>query len=139
MRVCAASHPTWFSLPVCFSRSVFLTAWPRLAKRKTARDFRRWCRTFTRSIETRLENYTALLRAGAGLFAATDRVEENEFRNFVKTLGLAEHYPGSPGDGFLDARQARERGSADGGKEDVKASTIFICGPNRRRFSNGLA
>ncbi len=52
------------------------------------------------SIENRLETYTALLRAGTGLFAASDSVSENEFRSFVKILGLGEHYPGVQGMGF---------------------------------------
>jgi PAS domain S-box-containing protein len=51
-------------------------------------------------IEGRLESYTALLRAGAGLFSASDSVKESEFRDFVKMLGLAEHYPGVQGMGF---------------------------------------
>ena len=52
------------------------------------------------SIERRLESYTALLRAGAGLFSSSDTVKESEFRNFVKLLGIAEHYPGVQGMGF---------------------------------------
>lgn len=52
------------------------------------------------SIANRLENYTSLLRAGAGLFAASDSVEESEFRIFVNSLALAEHYPGVQGMGF---------------------------------------
>ncbi len=51
-------------------------------------------------IESRLESYTALLRAGAGLFSSSDTVKESEFRNFVKMLGIAEHYPGVQGMGF---------------------------------------
>ncbi|HYJ88801.1 MAG TPA: CHASE domain-containing protein [Pyrinomonadaceae bacterium] len=51
-------------------------------------------------IESRLESYTALLRAGAGLFSSSDSVKESEFRNFVKMLGIAEHYPGVQGMGF---------------------------------------
>lgn len=52
------------------------------------------------SIESRLETYTALLRAGTGLFAASDEVRESEFRSFVASLGLADHYPGIQGIGF---------------------------------------
>jgi len=52
------------------------------------------------SVERRLESYTAVLRAGAGLFSANDSVRETEFRTFVKMLGLAEHYPGVQGMGF---------------------------------------
>src|SRR5687768_7614383 len=52
------------------------------------------------SIESRLETYTALLRAATGLFAASQQVEQNEFRSFVSSLGLAEQYPGIQGIGF---------------------------------------
>lgn len=51
-------------------------------------------------IENSLDNYTALLRSGAGLFSASDAVTEGEFRTFVTMLGLAEHYPGVQGIGF---------------------------------------
>ncbi len=51
-------------------------------------------------IEGRLESYTALLRAGAGLFSASDSVNGSEFGNFVMMLGLAERYPGVQGMGF---------------------------------------
>src|SRR5687768_1911564 len=51
-------------------------------------------------IESRLETYTALLQAGTGLFAGSEGVEQNEFRSFVMSLGLDEHYPGVQGIGF---------------------------------------
>jgi PAS domain S-box-containing protein len=52
------------------------------------------------SIEGRLETYEALLRAGTGLFAASESVQAQEFREFVKGLGLPDHYPGIQGIGF---------------------------------------
>src|SRR6267142_4506404 len=75
----------------------------RLAKVAEAEDrarFQTLVQDVNASIESRLESYTALLRAGAGLFSANDSVKESEFRSFVKTLGLAEHYPGVQGMGF---------------------------------------
>ena len=75
----------------------------RLAKVAEAEDrarFQTLVQDVHASIESRLESYTALLRAGAGLFSANDSVKESEFRAFVKTLGLAEHYPGVQGMGF---------------------------------------
>lgn len=61
------------------------------------------------SIESRLETYTALLRAGAGLFSASDSVKEHEFSTFVKMLGLAEHFPGVQGMGFSMRLKPEER------------------------------
>ncbi|MGH9908811.1 MAG: CHASE domain-containing protein, partial [Pyrinomonadaceae bacterium] len=46
------------------------------------------------SIESRLETYTALLRAGTGLFAASETVNQDEFKSFIQRLDLAAHYPG---------------------------------------------
>lgn len=75
----------------------------RLAEVGEAEDrarFQALAQDVHRSIENRLESYTALLRAGTGLFAASDKVDESEFRSFVDNLGLAEHYPGVQGMGF---------------------------------------
>ncbi len=51
-------------------------------------------------IEKRLDTYIALLRAGSGLFAASDRVSSDEFRAFVDALQLRQRYPGIQGIGF---------------------------------------
>lgn len=75
----------------------------RLAKVGEAEDrarFEALVQDVHRSIDNRLESYTGLLRAGTGLFAASDRVEEREFRIFVNNLELAQHYPGVQGMGF---------------------------------------
>lgn len=84
----------------------------RLAKVAEAEDrtrFQALVQDVHASIQGRLETYTALLRAGTGLFAANESVEEIEFRNFVKTLGLAEHYPGVQGMGFSLRVKPEER------------------------------
>ena len=60
-------------------------------------------------IESRLQTYTALLRSGAGLFSATESVEEKEFRSFVEMLGLEEHFPGVQGMGFTLRLKPEER------------------------------
>lgn len=59
--------------------------------------------------ESRLENYTAVLRAGAALFSASEDVSESQFRTFVDRLGLAEHYPGVQGMGFSMRLEPGER------------------------------
>ena len=51
-------------------------------------------------IDNRLDTYEALLRAGAGLFAASEIVEPDEFRRFVKEIDLPSHYQGVQGLGF---------------------------------------
>ena len=52
------------------------------------------------SIESRLETYRALVRSGAGVFAASDSVDRAQFKSFVDKLGVAENYPGLRGIGF---------------------------------------
>src|SRR5256885_234645 len=61
------------------------------------------------NIGSRLESYTALLRAAAGLFSSSPSVKESEFRTFVQKLGLAEHYPGVQGMGFSIRLKPEER------------------------------
>jgi PAS domain S-box-containing protein len=84
----------------------------RLAEVAEAEDharFRALVQEVHASIESRLETYTALLRAGTGLFAASESVGGNEFGSFVKSLGLAEHYPGVQGIGFSIRLKPEER------------------------------
>jgi PAS domain S-box-containing protein len=52
------------------------------------------------AIDGRLETYVTLLRAGTGLFAASNAVELDEFRKFVAHLELPRHYSGIQGIGF---------------------------------------
>ncbi|HWN08804.1 MAG TPA: CHASE domain-containing protein [Pyrinomonadaceae bacterium] len=75
----------------------------RLAKIAEAEDRARFqvlVKEVHASTESRLENYTAVLRAGAAFFSGSEDVTEAEFRTFVNQLGLAEHYPGVQGMGF---------------------------------------
>ena len=64
------------------------------------------------SLTTRIETYTALLRAGAGLFAGSDRVTLREFRGFVGRLDLRGRYPGIQGIGFAQRIPASELASS---------------------------
>jgi PAS domain S-box-containing protein len=52
------------------------------------------------SIRDRIEMYVAMLRAGAGLFSASDFVSDEEFHAFVERLELQERYPGVQGIGY---------------------------------------
>lgn len=60
-------------------------------------------------IESRLETYRALVLAGAGLFEASQTVDENKFKRFVDTLKVAENYPGIRGIGFSLRVKPEER------------------------------
>ena len=52
------------------------------------------------TIQNRLDTYVALLYAGRGLFAASDRVTQQDFQTFVNQLQLQQRYPGIQGIGF---------------------------------------
>lgn len=45
-------------------------------------------------IESRLDTYIALLRAGRSYFYATDTINKEDFRQFVANLNLRQNYPG---------------------------------------------
>jgi signal transduction histidine kinase/CHASE1-domain containing sensor protein/CheY-like chemotaxis protein len=51
-------------------------------------------------VRLRVETSTALLRAGTGLFAASDAVDDGEFGRFVQQIELQKNYPGIQGIGF---------------------------------------
>src|SRR5947207_8429458 len=51
-------------------------------------------------IRLKIDRSVALLRAGTGLFAASDPVEVGEFDRFVEQFDLQTNYPGTQGIGF---------------------------------------
>src|SRR5262245_1297630 len=51
-------------------------------------------------IDKSIQTATALLRAGTGLFAASESVEPQEFTDFIARIELQKHYPGILGIGF---------------------------------------
>lgn len=59
-------------------------------------------------IQQRLSTHIALLRSGAGLFAANDSVSRQDFQNFVAQLKLREHYPGIQGFGYTIRLQSNQ-------------------------------
>lgn len=73
----------------------------------------------SRNISSRVDTYIALLRAGAGLFAGSGEVSQEEFSQFAARLDLRGRYPGIQGIGFavrvpasrLDGFIARVRAS----------------------------
>jgi CHASE1-domain containing sensor protein len=55
----------------------------------------------TTEIDTRLDAYIAMLHGGSGLFAASKRVEFDEFRAYANRLEMSRRYPGVQGSAFL--------------------------------------
>jgi PAS domain S-box-containing protein len=107
----------------------------RLAKVAEAEDrarFRVLVQEVHSSTESRLENYTAVLRSGAALFSSHDDVTEEEFRIFVSRLGLAERYPGVQGMGFSLRLRPEER-AALVAKRRSEGATSFQLLPDSER------
>ena len=60
------------------------------------------------SVNDRLSTYTALLRASAGLFDASEVVTNDEFKDFADRLHIREVYPGIQGIGYLPKLTSEE-------------------------------
>ena len=65
--------------------------------------------TVLAAIANRLDSYVALLLGGAGLFAASNDVNRDEFRSYVQRLDVQSRYPGIQGIGFSRRIRADER------------------------------
>jgi CHASE1-domain containing sensor protein len=107
----------------------------RLARVAEAEDrarFQALAQDVQASIATRLESYTAVLRAGAGLYSANDSVKESEFRTFVKMLGLSEHYPGVQGMGFSRRIKPEERAELVAARKREGAESFHLWPESER-------
>ncbi|HJU94195.1 MAG TPA: CHASE domain-containing protein [Pyrinomonadaceae bacterium] len=71
-------------------------------------------------VRLRIETSTALLRAGTGLFAASDVVDAGEFGRFVQQIELQKNYPGIQGIGFSRRFRREETDSVVAAMERVK-------------------
>jgi signal transduction histidine kinase/CHASE1-domain containing sensor protein/ActR/RegA family two-component response regulator len=60
-------------------------------------------------IRLKIDTSVALLRAGTGLFAASDSVEADEFERFVQQFEMQTNYPGIQGIGFALSFTPEER------------------------------
>lgn len=104
------------------------------------------------AIGKRIFDQQQILRAGVGLFAASDEVSREEFFQFVSTLDIEESFPGLQGYGYAevvkpqDVRDHQIRIRAEGfpdyrikpdGKRDLYTSIIYLepfDWRNRRAF-----
>jgi PAS domain S-box-containing protein len=60
------------------------------------------------AINQRIHTTSTLLRGAAGLFAASEHVDRDEFRSYVSTLDLRDRYPGILGIGYVQRVAADE-------------------------------
>src|SRR5215217_6214538 len=86
-------------LGFCFTVLVYYY-FSKLSQEQDKINFDRSTQEIQDQIRLRIETSIALLRSGAGLFAASDNVTANEFRRFVEPIELEKNYPGVLGIGF---------------------------------------
>ncbi len=86
-------------LGLCFTILVYYH-FSRLTYEQDESRFLKSVQEIQDDIQLRVQTSLALLRAGTGLFAASDTVEIEEFDRFVQQIELEKNYPGIHGIGF---------------------------------------
>jgi PAS domain S-box-containing protein len=98
------------TLGLCFT---FIVSYyvSRLAHAQDRSRFQSAAQEIDDRIRLRVETSIALLRAGTGLFAASDTVDLTEFQRFVQQIELRKNYQGVQGIGFSRRFSAAEKAS----------------------------
>lgn len=86
-------------LGLCFTILVYYY-FSKLTYEQDESRFQKSVQEIQDDIQLRVQTSMALLRAGTGLFAASDEVEIEEFDRFVQQIQLDKNYPGIHGIGF---------------------------------------
>jgi CHASE1-domain containing sensor protein len=86
-------------LGICFTVLVYYY-FSKLTYEQDQSRFQKSVQEIHDNIRLRVQTSVALLRAGTGLFAASDSVEVGEFNSFVQQIELQKNYPGIYGIGF---------------------------------------
>jgi signal transduction histidine kinase len=69
-------------------------------KQAARQDFEFTCNQIRVRIETRLNEHAQLLRGGKGLFAVSDTITREDWRDYYATIKIAEYLPGIQGFGY---------------------------------------
>ena len=95
-------------LGLCFA---FLVSFyfSKMANAQDQSRFRNSVQAVDDRIRSRIQTSIALLRAGTGLFAASESVSAAEFQKFVNQIQLNRNYPGIRGIGFSQKFSANEK------------------------------
>jgi len=86
-------------LGFCFTLLVYYY-FSKLTTQQDRSRFDRSVQEIQDKVRLRIATSIALLRAGTGLFAASESVEANEFKRFVQQIELEKNYKGVLGIGF---------------------------------------
>jgi signal transduction histidine kinase/CHASE1-domain containing sensor protein len=125
--------PPYIVLILSLLLTVFFTLF--ISKQTEEQNHLRFDRTtqrITDSIESRLSTYVTLLRSGSGLFAASERITDEEFKAYVDRLNLQERYPGIQGIGF-SAKVSSEDKAAFIGRIRTERGDNFAIRPDNPR------
>src|SRR5947207_4017332 len=95
-------------LGFCFTLLVYYY-FSKLTNEQDQMRFDRAVQQIEDRLRTRIETTTTLLRAGTGLFAASDIVQADEFARFVEQIELGKNYPGVQGIGYSLRFPAKDR------------------------------
>jgi PAS domain S-box-containing protein len=82
--------------------------WQKWLQRRTSGDIVEQAIVLEAQISSRVESYLAMLRGGAGLFAASREVTRAEFKNYIAPIDIDRNYPGTQGIGFTQRIPAGE-------------------------------
>jgi signal transduction histidine kinase/CheY-like chemotaxis protein len=93
---------------LCFTVLVYYY-FSKLTFEQDKSNFAREAQQIQDQMRLRTETSITLLRAGTGLFAASDSVEASEFERFVQQIELEKNYPGVQGIGFSQRFTAEEK------------------------------
>ncbi|MBB3167051.1 CHASE domain-containing protein [Simiduia aestuariiviva] len=95
------AKPPWLVLLISVSVSFFAAYVTEQQARKTGQArFERYVEKLTYDIVHQLDTYSSLLRAGVGIFYASETVSRSEWGLFVGTLEVDRFYPGVQGIGY---------------------------------------
>ncbi|MDN3638619.1 CHASE domain-containing protein [Simiduia curdlanivorans] len=113
MKSLAASltaKPPWLVLLISLTISFFAAHITNLQSEKTGQErFQRQVEKLNADILHHLDTYLGLLRAGVGVYYASDSLNRSEWQKFVETLEIQRFYPGIQGIGYAQYFPHSER------------------------------
>jgi signal transduction histidine kinase/CHASE1-domain containing sensor protein/CheY-like chemotaxis protein len=98
---------------LCFTLLVY-HYFSKLTHEQDRSRFDRSVQEINDQVNLRVATSITLLRAGAGLFAASDRVDAGEFGRFVEQIQLPKNYPGVLGIGYSVRFRAEDKANIVG-------------------------
>lgn len=123
-------------LGFCFTLLVY-HYFSKLTLEQDRSSFDRSVQEIQDRVSSRIETSIALLRAGTGLFAASDSVEANEFEQFVKQIELGKNYPGVLGIGFSIHFSAQQKDDviAEMHRQHINDFHVWPVDPPRSEYN----